>query len=197
MGKCIGAPLYAGKGSIRYTRSLTRIPVRTASRSYEVLVERGLLRSASACLQEVIPPHSRVFLVSSAPILKLWGDLAERELRPGRTAARGAGNGRWRDVQATECGREISRKDGEPGRGPAVGRDRPGRRRGRRCRRIPRFHLHAGIPVIQVPTTLVAQVDSAIGGKTGVNLVSGKNLDRNVSSAAGGAGRSRCALDAA
>jgi len=33
-----------------------------------------------------------------------------------------------------------------------------------------------GIPVIQVPTTLVAQVDSAIGGKTGVNLVCGKNL---------------------
>jgi 3-dehydroquinate synthase len=33
-----------------------------------------------------------------------------------------------------------------------------------------------GIPVIQVPTTLVAQVDSAIGGKTGVNLAAGKNL---------------------
>lgn len=33
-----------------------------------------------------------------------------------------------------------------------------------------------GIPVVQVPTTLVAQVDAAIGGKTGVNLVSGKNL---------------------
>jgi 3-dehydroquinate synthase len=33
-----------------------------------------------------------------------------------------------------------------------------------------------GIPVIQVPTTLVAQVDSAIGGKTGVNLTNGKNL---------------------
>jgi 3-dehydroquinate synthase len=33
-----------------------------------------------------------------------------------------------------------------------------------------------GVPVIQVPTTLVAQVDSAIGGKTGVNLASGKNL---------------------
>jgi len=33
-----------------------------------------------------------------------------------------------------------------------------------------------GIPVVQVPTTLLAQVDAAIGGKTGVNLVSGKNL---------------------
>jgi len=33
-----------------------------------------------------------------------------------------------------------------------------------------------GVPVIQVPTTLLAQVDAAIGGKTGVNLVPGKNL---------------------
>jgi 3-dehydroquinate synthase len=33
-----------------------------------------------------------------------------------------------------------------------------------------------GIPVIHVPTTLLAQVDAAIGGKTGVNLAAGKNL---------------------
>jgi 3-dehydroquinate synthase len=33
-----------------------------------------------------------------------------------------------------------------------------------------------GIPVIQLPTTLLAQVDAAIGGKTGVNLTRGKNL---------------------
>ena len=33
-----------------------------------------------------------------------------------------------------------------------------------------------GIPFVQVPTTLLAQVDSSVGGKTGVNLKSGKNL---------------------
>ena len=33
-----------------------------------------------------------------------------------------------------------------------------------------------GVPIIQVPTTLVAQIDSAIGGKTGVDIAEGKNL---------------------
>ncbi len=33
-----------------------------------------------------------------------------------------------------------------------------------------------GIPVIQIPTTLLAQVDSSIGGKTGVDTAAGKNL---------------------
>jgi 3-dehydroquinate synthase len=33
-----------------------------------------------------------------------------------------------------------------------------------------------GVPVIQIPTTIMAQVDSSIGGKTGINLSAGKNL---------------------
>lgn len=33
-----------------------------------------------------------------------------------------------------------------------------------------------GVPYVQVPTTLLAQIDSSIGGKTGVNLAEGKNL---------------------
>jgi 3-dehydroquinate synthetase len=36
--------------------------------------------------------------------------------------------------------------------------------------------LLRGVPVVQLPTTLLAQVDSSVGGKTGVNHVAGKNL---------------------
>lgn len=35
---------------------------------------------------------------------------------------------------------------------------------------------YRGIPFVQVPTTIIAQVDSAVGGKTGVNATGGKNL---------------------
>ena len=33
-----------------------------------------------------------------------------------------------------------------------------------------------GLPFVQVPTTLLAQVDSSVGGKTGINTAHGKNL---------------------
>ncbi len=36
--------------------------------------------------------------------------------------------------------------------------------------------FYRGIPFVQVPTTIVAQVDSSVGGKTGVNIAEGKNL---------------------
>eukprot|EP00903_Cladosiphon_okamuranus_P004005 g4003.t1 len=36
--------------------------------------------------------------------------------------------------------------------------------------------FYRGIPFVQIPTTIVSQVDSSVGGKTGVNVVEGKNL---------------------
>ena len=36
--------------------------------------------------------------------------------------------------------------------------------------------LRRGVDFVQVPTTLLAQVDSSVGGKTGINSPQGKNL---------------------
>ena len=46
--------------------------------------------------------------------------------------------------------------------------------------------LLRGLPLVQLPTTLIAQVDSAIGGKTGINHATGKKFDRGFSSARSG-----------
>jgi len=36
--------------------------------------------------------------------------------------------------------------------------------------------FYRGVPFVQIPTTIVSQVDSSVGGKTGVNISEGKNL---------------------
>src|SRR5271157_5176805 len=70
---------------IHYTRCLTRIPVQTPSRSYEVLVERGLLRSAGQALRDILPAQSRGFVVTSPRIRKLWGGVLTKSFsRAGR-----------------------------------------------------------------------------------------------------------------
>lgn len=163
-------------GSFHYTRSLTRIPVRTASRSYEVLVERGLLRSAVTLLQEFVPPQSRAFLVSSEPILKLWGaPLIESFEHAGRPLA-------VLETPDGETSKRLSAVERLAGKMVRHGADRRsvvialgGGVVGDVAGFLASIFMR-GIPVVQVPTTLVAQVDSAIGGKTGVNLISGKNL---------------------
>ena len=141
-----------------------------------MLVERGLLRSAAASLQAFIPAHSKAYLVSSEPILKLWGTVLTESF------AEASRSLEVLEMADGETSKRLAAVEKLAGKMVSLGADRRsvvialgGGVVGDVAGFLASIFMR-GIPVIQVPTTLVAQVDSAIGGKTGVNLVSGKNL---------------------
>jgi 3-dehydroquinate synthase len=155
---------------------LIRIPVRTASRSYEVLVERGILASAFVVLHRLLSSHPKLFVVSSENILRVWGEVLSRGLSssefavvalpmPDGESAKRMGTLEKLAARMVDAG--ADRRSSVLAFGGGVVGDVAG---------FLASVFMRGIPVVQVPTTLVAQVDSAIGGKTGVNLGSGKNL---------------------
>jgi 3-dehydroquinate synthase len=162
--------------TIHYTRSLTRIPVHTPSRSYEVLVERGLLRSAEAALRDTVPPDSRLFAIVQPPVRNHWSAiLCESFSEAGRKVQvlempDGESSKTLSELEklaATLMRHGADRRSVLLALGGGVVGDVTG---------FLASVFMRGIPVVQIPTTLLAQVDSAIGGKTGVNLQAGKNL---------------------
>lgn len=146
----------------------------SASGEYPIYVGRGLLEAAAgdsgdaAAVPSWWPAPGRRFCVSDAEV----GPLYAETLRPlaGR-AGIPAGEQAKTMAQAEHVLRELAtagmtREDHVVALGGGVVGDLAGL-----C-----AHLYQrGVPVVQVPTTLVAQVDSAYGGKTGVDLPEGKN----------------------
>lgn len=172
----IAAPASLTNAGFRYTRRLTRIAVQTASRSYEVLVEHGLLRSAAGVLRDLLNDHSKIFVVTTEPIREFWGGaLLDSMAEAGRSATvltmpDGESAKRLGVLEKLASAMAVAGADRRSvvfALGGGVVGDVAG---------FLASIFMRGIPVVQVPTTLVAQVDSAIGGKTGVNLVTGKNL---------------------
>ncbi|MGH9594115.1 MAG: 3-dehydroquinate synthase family protein, partial [Bryobacteraceae bacterium] len=143
--------------------------VETPQRSYQAIVERGSL----ARVAEFLPPRSgKAFVVTTADVWDLHGaalglrDRPHGVLRfPGGEPAKRLAQVEALAEQMVEAGADRSSVVIAFG-GGIVG-DVAG---------FLAAIFMRGIPVIQVPTTLLAQVDAAVGGKTGVNLVSGKNL---------------------
>jgi len=141
-----------------------------------VLVERGLLRSVATALSDAIPADSRVFVLTSPKIRKHWGSTLQKSfIRDGRKleilempdGERSKKLSQLENLAARLVKRGADRRSVVLAVGGGVVGDVGG---------FLASVFMRGVPVVQIPTTLLAQVDSAIGGKTGVNLASGKNL---------------------
>lgn len=145
--------------------------VETSQRTYDAIVERGALRR----IAEFLPPNvGKVFIVTTEEVWNLHGAPLGRTL-----------GGREREVlflPAGETHKRLAEVEALAERMVAGGGDRSSLLvafGGGIVNDVGGFLaaiFMRGIPVIQVPTTLLAQVDAAVGGKTGVNLSSGKNL---------------------
>jgi 3-dehydroquinate synthase len=134
----------------------------SASGEYPVFVGRGLLDA------DWWPLASRRFCITDTAVGALYADRIEPlqarvEVEPGETAKTMAEAER---VLSELARAGMTREDHVAALGGGVVGDLAG------------FCAHTyqrGVAVVQVPTTLVAQVDSAYGGKTGVDLPEGKN----------------------
>ncbi|MBI1354171.1 MAG: 3-dehydroquinate synthase [Acidobacteria bacterium] len=152
---------------------MQRIPVRAASAAYEVIVEADCLEKAAEYLGPVVK-NRRLFVVADERVWHAQGDRLRKGLAdlPFEliTAELGEQRKRLSTVEAMaerlhQAGADRSAVLAAFGGGVA----------GDMVGFLGAAYMR-GVDVIQIPTTLLSQVDSAVGGKTGVNLAGGKNL---------------------
>jgi len=158
---------------------LSRLQVRTRAgeRKYEIHIGRGLLsNSGNLCRASLRVQARRVVLVSNQIVFTLYGAQVVESLEAnGFVVARWLiGDGeRFKSLKTAEKlvhflhETKLERHDAVVSLGGGVVGDIAGF--------AAAIYLR-GIPFIQIPTTLLAQIDSSVGGKTGVNLPGGKNL---------------------
>ena len=154
---------------------MIRVPVRAGERRYEVSIGSGLIDRAGELLPE-LPRAKRAFVVSDPAAADLYGEMLAAGLA-GRgwdaVALRVPQGEEAKTLQVTEmlyrqlAAQEAHREDVVLGLGGGAAGDLAG---------FVGATYMRGLHVVQIPTTLTAQVDAAIGGKTAVNLPEGKNL---------------------
>jgi 3-dehydroquinate synthase len=151
------------------------IRVDAGQQSYDVFVGRGLLDQLGE-LYTKNAKGSRCAVVSDDKVAPLYGQrILESVSRAGFQPAlyTVAAGEQSKTIQSAEtiCGKMIEDGFDRSSFVIALGGGMIGDLAG-----FVAAIYHRGIPCIQVPTTLLAQVDSSIGGKTGVNTTAGKNL---------------------
>jgi 3-dehydroquinate synthase len=154
-----------------YKKLMPTYVVETPQRKYSAIVERGVIGQAA----KYIPSKTgKVFVVTTADVWKHAGAPLAAALAgvPFEVLNLPGGEDQKRLAPVEQLAEEMVQRGADRSSmviayGGGIVTDMGG---------FLAAIFMRGIPVLQIPTTLLAQVDAAIGGKTGVNLVSGKNL---------------------
>jgi 3-dehydroquinate synthase len=156
--------------------AMLRIPVSTASRNYEAVIEPGLLSRAGEIVQEAVVGKPPAFVITVPPVRRRWGKVLLKSLA-------GAGfTAKFVDMHDGERFKLLTTVERLADDLVRLGADRKsvviafgGGVVGDVAGMLASIYMR-GVQFVQIPTTVQAQLDAAIGGKTGVNLKSGKNL---------------------
>jgi 3-dehydroquinate synthase len=151
------------------------IQLKTPQQSYEIVIGSGLIKTLPARLKKLRGAKPfRPFLITSPEIWGLWG----RQV----LSAFGKQEPTVLFIPAGEKHKRLRTLESLLEQLAQAGADRDalliafgGGVIGDMTGFLAAIYMR-GVPFVQFPTTLLAQVDSSIGGKTGVNLEAGKNL---------------------
>ncbi len=156
-------------------RGPTAFEVRTASRTYPVIVGQGALDTLPAHL-DAVGLRGRLWLIADEAVYARYGARVEGVLRAAgrevraRTVPSGEEHKTLAQVAALYdwlLGERVERRDAILALGGGVVGDMAG---------FVAATILRGIAFVQLPTTLLAQVDASIGGKVAVDHPRGKNL---------------------
>jgi 3-dehydroquinate synthase len=151
------------------------VNVALGDRAYDIAIGRGLIETLGGRIA-TLRPGARVALVTDASVARHWLPQAEAALAAAGIAAAPivVGDGEasksyavLQHVCEALIAAIIERNDLVVALGGGVVGDLAG---------FAAAIVRRGIDVVQVPTSLLAQVDSSVGGKTGINSPHGKNL---------------------
>ncbi len=143
---------------------------------YPIYIEKSVLDSLGALCRERFPKAARVCVVSDSNVAPLYAGRVEQSLRAAGFAVgeftfpageESKGLDTIAAMYGAFAGQRLTRADFTVALGGGVTGDM--------CGFASATYLR-GIPFVQIPTSLLAQVDSSVGGKTGVDLPQGKNL---------------------
>ena len=154
---------------------MSTVTVKTASKEYPVHIGRGILRELGALVRAEAPAE-RACIITDETVNALYGDAAAASLEQagyGVCRFAFAGGEDNKNLKTVSAALEFLAEERFT-RGDiivALGGGIPGDVAGFTAASYLR-----GVRFVQVPTTLLAAVDSSVGGKTGVNLKKGKNL---------------------